>query len=310
MRISITDRCNLRCKYCQPDGVEQLPHSDILSYEEILRVCKIAATLGITKFKVTGGEPFARKGAADFIRCLKDTDGVNQVTLTTNALLMPDVLPSLIESKIGGINISLNAVERSLYKSITGFDGAKTALNALRFCAASGIKAKINCVLLNKNTSQIVPLVNLARDMAVDVRFIELMPLGYGSALAGINCDDALGMIRRAFPDLDRCGEKRGNGPAVYYKSRELKGRIGFIGANSHKFCASCNRIRMTATGYIKPCLCYENGTDLRMLLRCGASDKKIKDAIQKAILAKPAAHCFENTENVTERKKMSEIGG
>ena len=307
MRVSITDWCNLRCTYCQPNGIERLAHADILTYEEILRVCGIAATLGIDKFKVTGGDPLMRKGCMSFVFRLKHTQDVNSVTMTTNGLLIGEGMPEL--SAIDAVNISINAVDATTYRDITGVDGAKTAVEVVRDCADI-VKTKVNCVLLNENINQIFPLLDLARDMEVDVRFIELMPLGCGNLQSGMSCEQAKCMIHAEFPDLELCEGKQGNGPAVYYKSKQLRGRIGFIAACSDKFCADCNRIRLTSTGFLKPCLCYNDGVDLRMLLRRSASDEDIKTAICDAILSKPEAHCFEKYQSVTERKNMSEIGG
>ena len=307
MRVSITDRCNLRCVYCQPNGIERLAHADILSYEEILRVCEAAAALGVDKFKITGGDPLVRKGCTEFAVRLKSMHGARQVTVTTNGLLLGDYISEL--SALDGVNISLNAVDADIYRHITGVDGVATAIEAVKSCA-NIVKTKINCVLLSDNVSQIISLVNLACDMAVDVRFIELMPLGYTDTPGGMSCESAYELIRSAIPDLERCTETRGNGPAVYYKSERLRGRIGFIAACSNKFCASCNRIRLTATGFLKPCLCYNDGIDLRRLLRGGAGDEEIKSAIRDAVLSKPAAHCFDRRENITERRHMNEIGG
>jgi cyclic pyranopterin phosphate synthase len=310
MRVSITDRCDLRCKYCMPCPLHDVPHVDILRYEEMLRVCRAAMTLGINKFKVTGGEPFARKGAAEFIARLKAQPGVECVTVTTNGTMLSGVLPGLIRAGIDGINISIDAADAAIYKAITGFDHAGDVLAAVAQCAQSGIKTKVNCVMLDSNLSELVPLAALARDMSVDVRFIELMPLGYGQSLGGPDSDAVLERLKTAYPDLRPADEKRGNGPAVYYASDNLKGRIGFISANSHKFCASCNRIRLTSTGMLKPCLCYDAVADLRELLRNGASDEALAQAIAEAVYAKPSAHCFSDKVGMTEHRMMNEIGG
>lgn len=310
MRISITDRCNLRCKYCMPRPLPKLPHSDILSYEEILQVCRAAVTLGINKFKVTGGEPFVRKGAAEFIARLKAQPGVECVTVTTNGVMLSDVLPELIKAGVDGVNISIDAADPGKYKAITGFDCAAKVLAAVAQCSESGINTKVNCVMLEGNESEYIPLAELARDLPVDVRFIELMPLGFGKAHKGPSSDAVLGQLRAVYPDLSCSDEKRGNGPAVYYASGKLSGRIGFISANTHKFCTGCNRIRLTSTGMLKPCLCYEAATDLRALLRTGADETKLAQAIAQAVYAKPPAHCFSDKERVTEYKMMNEIGG
>ncbi len=310
MRISITDRCDLRCKYCMPCPLPKIPHSDILSYEEILQVCRAAITLGINKFKVTGGEPFVRKGATDFIARLKAQPGVECVTVTTNGTMLSGVLSELISAGIDGVNISVDAADAEKYKAITGAGMAAEVLAVVAQCAKSGIRTKVNCVMLDSNDSEFLPLAALARDMPVDVRFIELMPLGYGRALKGPDSAAVLERLKAVYPDLGYTDEKRGNGPAVYYASSRLTGRIGFISANTHKFCASCNRIRLTSTGMLKPCLCYDAAVDLRALLRSGAGDKELAQAIAQAVYAKPSAHCFSDKERMTEYRMMNEIGG
>lgn len=310
MRVSITDRCDLRCKYCMPSSVPDISHSSILRYEELLRICRAAVTLGINKFKVTGGEPFVRRGAADFIAALKTEPGVKCVTVTTNATHLRDNLPKLKQAGIDGTNISLDSLSAVKYQTITGSDCSNEVLAAVTESAKSGIQTKVNCVLLDCNTDQIVPLANLARTLPVDVRFIELMPIGYGRDLSGPDSDTALTQLRQIYPDLHYVDEKRGNGPAVYFKSKQLIGRIGFIGANSHQFCANCNRVRLTSTGFLKPCLCYDDGINLRRLIRKGADDHELTKALSEAIYVKPSAHCFAEADNITEHKKMSQIGG
>ena len=311
LRISITDRCDLRCIYCRADcEFPNLAHGDVLRYEEILRLCRIALGLGVSNFKLTGGEPFVRKGAADFAARLKSEPGVGSVTLTTNGTHLARELPRLKEAGIDGVNVSLDAVEPEVYASITGTDLADEVISAIGLCADSGIRTKVNCVMLRSNEGQLIQLTALARDRPVDLRFIELMPIGSGRGLEGPDCFEALERLERAYPDLRRSDEKRGNGPAVYYESSRLMGRIGLIGANSHKFCAACNRVRLSSTGQLKPCLCYEEAVDLRTPLRSGASDEELTAALAAAIYGKPSDHCFSESEKVTECRMMSQIGG
>ena len=312
MRVSVTDRCNLRCAYCMPNGARMAEHDDILRYEEILRVCGAAVSLGIVKFKITGGEPLVRKGCAGFIARLKALPGVEQVTLTTNGLLLGAYLDELCAAGIDGINISLNTLRDGEYRELTGFSGnaAETALKTLKDCVGRGLKIKVNTVLLAKTFDGLPEIAMLARDMTVDVRFIELMPLGEGAGMAGVPMQAALERLRAVWPDLRPVDEKRGNGPAVYYAASGLKGRIGFIGALSHMFCASCNRVRLTAAGLLKPCLCYAEGVNLNELLRNGCTDVELRGAMRGCIEKKPPAHSFSNLEKITEHKKMNQIGG
>ena len=309
LRISITDRCNMRCRYCMPDGISSIGHGDILRYEEIVEICRAALRVGITKFKVTGGEPFVRKGSVGFIRELRSLPGVESVTVTTNGWLLPQVLPELRRIGIDGVNISLDSLDRAQYRAITGVDALPEVLQAVRQCAASGLPTKINAVLLADTKEQLAPLARLAEELPVDVRFIELMPIGCGAYQQGGSADEALAVLRGAYPDLALLSVRRGNGPA-YYASRRLKGYIGMIAANSHVFCRQCNRLRLTSTGFLKPCLCYDDGVDLRAVVRSGQGEGLLAQAIEQAILRKPARHCFGQGQDVTERKAMNEIGG
>lgn len=310
LRISITDRCNMRCRYCMPDGISAVGHGDVLRYEEIVAICRAALRVGITKFKVTGGEPFVRKGAVGFIRELRSLPGVESVTVTTNGWLLPQVLPELRRIGADGVNISLDSLDRTQYQAITGVDALPEVLQAVRQCAVSGLPTKINAVLLADTKEQIVPLARLAEELPVDVRFIELMPIGCGAYQQGYRADEALAVLRGIYPDLTPLSVRRGNGPAAYYASRRLKGYIGRIAANSHVFCRQCNRLRLTSTGFLKPCLCYDDGADLRAAVRSGQGENLLVQAIEQAILRKPARHCFDEAKAVTERKAMNEIGG
>ena len=312
MRLSVTDRCNLRCRYCMPaEGVPATAHGDILRYEELLRVAQAAVSLGIDRFKVTGGEPLVRRGITDFICSLKALPGVKQVTLTTNGLLLPSLLDGLLDAGLDAVNISLDTRDNAQYQFITrSSHTADEVLHAVRLCAGR-LPTKINAVLLPETAAQLIPLARLAEELPVDVRFIERMPLG----AAGIGAAEpvhreVIDRLHAVWPDLAPVQERRGNGPARYYASSGLRGCIGLIEAVSHAFCASCNRVRLTSTGLLKPCLCYETGSDLKPLLRGGADDVALRDAIEQAVQDKPAAHCFAERQAVTERKSMNQIGG
>ena len=312
MRLSVTDRCNLRCRYCMPaEGVPATAHGDILRYEELLRVAQAAVSLGIDRFKVTGGEPLVRRGITDFIRSLKALPGVKQVTLTTNGLLLPSLLDGLLDAGLDAVNISLDTRDNAQYQFITrSSHTADEVLHTIRLCAGR-LPTKINAVLLPETAAQLIPLAYLAEELPVDVRFIELMPLGATDIGATESVHiEVIDLLRAVWPDLSPVRERRGNGPARYYASAKLHGCIGLIEAVSHAFCASCNRVRLTSTGLLKPCLCYETGSDLKPLLRGGADDAALRDAIEQAVRGKPAAHCFAERQAVTERKSMNQIGG
>lgn len=312
MRLSVTDRCNLRCRYCMPaEGVPPTAHGDILRYEELLRVAQAAVSLGIDRFKVTGGEPLVRRGITDFIRSLKSLPGVKQVTLTTNGLLLPSLLDGLLDAGLGAVNISLDTRDNAQYQFITrSSHTADEVLHTVRLCAGR-LPTKINAVLLPETAAQLIPLAQPAEELPVDVRFIERMPLGAADIGAAESVHrEVIDRLHAVWPDLAPVQERRGNGPARYYASSGLRGCIGLIEAVSHAFCASCNRVRLTSTGLLKPCLCYETGTDLKPLLRGGADDATLRDAIEQAVRGKPAAHCFAERQAVTERKSMNQIGG
>lgn len=313
MRISITDRCNLRCQYCMPDNIEVLSHMDILRFEEILRICQCAVKLGIKKFKVTGGEPLVRKGCMSFLKELKQMSGVEQVTLTTNGVLLGEYLDELVEMKIDGINISLDTLDAVQYAKITGRDEFEKVMASIIECQKRGIRTKINTVLMKEsNDNEFQKLVELAKDYKLDVRFIEVMPIGYGKNFTGYNKELLLERLGEIYPNYSVDLEVHGNGPACYVKIPEFKGSIGFIDAIHGKFCDSCNRIRLTSDGKLKLCLYYENGVHLKEMLQEGVSDEELFRVMEQTIMKKPLEHQFYKAakEGLEESKKMSEIGG
>lgn len=312
LRISVTDRCNLRCRYCTPEPVDMVQHADILRYEEILRICRVAAKLGITKYKITGGEPLVRKDCTQLILALKAQPGTEQVTLTTNGLLLPQALDALAGAGVDGINISLDTTDNVCYRQITGYasEGADAVLRAVEACCRMKIPTKLNAVLLEQTAADAPRLAAIAEKLPVDVRFIELMPIGFGTTMKRVAPEAVVDALRRTWPDLHPTDEKRGNGPAHYFESNALLGRIGFIDAVSHKFCSECNRVRLTSTGQLKPCLCYADSTDLRRLIRSGCTDGELEQALADAVYNKPRAHCFDSAARITEYHIMSQIGG
>ncbi len=317
MRISITDRCNLRCRYCMPGGVEWLPMADILTYEEILRVCRAAAGLGIRHLKITGGEPLVRKGCPELIGRLKEIPGIEAVTITTNGILLEQHLDALKRAGVDGINVSLDTLDRERFAELTGFDRLDQVLSGLKRAVAAGFKVKVNAVSLDLGRNERggycwEQLAGLAREYPLDVRFIEMMPIGYGKQFETVDHQKLLEEMREVFPDLEPDGRCHGFGPAVYYRVPGFKGSLGLISAIHGKFCGQCNRVRLTSTGYLKACLCYEDGVDLRPVLR-GAADgggEALCDVMERMICKKPWAHCFEEPERITEGHNMSSIGG
>ena len=310
LRISVTDKCNLRCRYCMPEGVRLVPMENLLTMEEIAAIVRCGVRLGIDRVKLTGGEPLVRRGITSLMSLLRQVDGLQQVTMTTNGILLRQYLPELVKYGLSAVNISLDSLDRETYREITGFDQLPEVLAAIDAALAAGLRVKINAVLLaDQNADAWQELILLAKDLPVDVRFIELMPIGEGAALAGMSNDDLFEQIRGRYPDIAADESIHGNGPAVYFQIPGFKGSVGLISAMHHKFCGGCNRVRLTAMGQLKPCLCYADSTDLRTILR-GQGEAAVCEAMEKAIYNKPQAHCFEMKKYITEDHLMSSIGG
>lgn len=317
LRISLTDRCNLRCRYCMPHAVSSVPMEDILTYEEICRIAEIASKEGIRHIRVTGGEPLVRKGCTECVRMLKKTPGIETVMITTNGILLKENLPELLNAGIDGINISLDTLNREKYRIITGYDGLNKVLESIQACVDAGIKTKINVAVAREiNKSEILELVQISRELPVDVRFIEMMPIGYGKEFHGLDNREVLKKLRRQYPDISEAEKKEnaGYGPAEYFQIPGFLGRTGLISPIHGKFCEECNRIRLTSTGKLKLCLCYEDGIELRSLIRSGKSMKQIEEELRtifrEAGKRKPKEHHFEQPEKINETKRMNEIGG
>lgn len=327
MRISITDRCNLRCKYCMPYGTECVPRSDILTLEEFETVAVCGAGLGIRHIKVTGGEPLVRKDCCQLVRRLKAVPGIEKVTITTNGVLLGQYLDELTDAGIDGINISLDTMNRRLYREITGTDALETVMNVIKRASGLSIPVKVNSVSIDFEQGGSEggisaslgwqTLAELAREYPVDVRFIEMMPIGYGKNFKTIDHKELLESMKTVYPGLEKDNARHGFGPAVYYRIPGFQGSLGLISAIHGPFCGSCNRVRLTSQGYLKSCLCYDDGVDLRAILRGGAESaslkeiqKKLSQAMEQAIAGKPAAHCFENPDRITEAHNMIAIGG
>jgi cyclic pyranopterin phosphate synthase len=335
LRISVTDRCNLRCVYCMPaEGVEWKSHGEVLSFEEILRLCGIMAGLGVRTFKITGGEPLVRKGVAGFIARLRAIPGIEQVTLTTNGLLLEDFFDEAegaghsAGSLVDGVNISLDTLDPERFSKVTrtspdalakgrepsAGQGLPAILRALDRAQSLGIPVKLNCVPLRGfNEADLPGLAALARNVNRAVRFIELMPLGSANSLEPIPGAEVAALLERVYGPLVFYPGKLGNGPAVYYSLPGFAGKIGFINAVSEGFCETCNRLRLNSGGLLKPCLSSDTGLDLRRLLRSGVSDDGLRAAVAELAAQKPPSHNFsaiyrrERTEHIS---GMYHIGG
>lgn len=313
MRISITDRCNLRCRYCMPEGIKSIPMEQILTLEEITEICRIASELGITKFKVTGGEPLVRKGCMELIRMLKALPLTEQVTLTTNGILLTEYAEQLKGVGIDGVNVSLDTLCAEKFAAITGYDRLDDVRRGIRTAFELGLKVKINTVLQKDvNEEAWEEMLGIAQKAPIDVRFIEMMPIGHGSGKASVSNEELLEKIRGKYGEVTKetiAVHSHGNGPAVYYQIPGFLGSVGLISAVHGKFCDSCNRIRMTAEGFVKPCLCYDTGISVKEAVR-NHRPEEVRRLLEQAIYGKPEAHCFEKKEEITEKREMSRIGG
>lgn len=312
LRISVTDRCNLRCCYCMPEGVQDVGMKNILTFEEIWEIVRTGVSLGITHIRITGGEPLVRKDCVDLIRGIRKISGVETITMTTNGVLLGNYGKQLKEAGVDGVNISLDTLDPEEFYKITGKRELQEVLAGIRAAKTAGLPVKLNAV--NRKELDPIPLVRYAQEENLPLRFIEMMPVGYGKKYVGRSNEE----LRETLEAV--CGKaecmtnqeelsRMGSGPAVYYQFSDLKVPVGFISAIHGKFCDTCNRVRLTAEGYLKLCLCYDEGEDLRRVLREGEKEN-LRTIMEQTIFRKPAAHCFEHPAEMTETHEMVKIGG
>jgi len=314
LRISITDRCNLQCRYCVPqDSIPKLSHHEILTYEEILRVVRIATRLGISKVRITGGEPLVRKGVYDFLHELVATEGLKDVSLTTNGILLKDNLEKIQTAGISRINISLDTLNPVKYREITGCDKFDRVWRGIKKAHQMGFyPIKLNIVALRGvNDDELVEMAQLSLRYPFHVRFIEYMPIGRSDFTpesfllapeikSRISAVGTLTMVREGEHD----------GPAQRYKFKGAKGEVGFIPALSQHFCNKCNRLRLTASGQLRPCLLSDHQENLKKVIRKGGSDQHLADIFFKAVSHKPSDHNLVAQEPTRVCGQMRAIGG
>lgn len=311
LRLSVTDRCNLECRYCvTKERKKFLSHHNILRYEEMLRVVTLLSKHGLEKVRLTGGEPLVRKDVDLFAKELNSVKGIKEVTLTTNGVILEEYVSRLKRAGIKRLNLSLDSLKDDVFEKITGKNRLKSVLRGIDAACEAGMSPiKINTVLLNGiNDSEIADLAGLSIEKNIDVRFIELMPIGstqfYNSHK--LSMKDAKEMIEKRFSPLLNVKSSPISGPASMYKIKGAKGNIGFIHAMTSHFCADCNRVRITAEGLLRPCLLEDSFFDLRRDLRLGASNEDLYKIVKKALEKKSSIH--EVMPDV--KRQMVSIGG
>ncbi|MFC1855871.1 GTP 3',8-cyclase MoaA [Thermodesulfobacteriota bacterium] len=314
LRVSITDRCNLRCFYCMPEGgISQIECDNILRYEEILRIIRISVKNGINKIRITGGEPLIRKGVVDFIKDISNIDGVEDLGLTTNGIMLESLAEELFNAGLKRINISIDSLDPKTYKKITRNDTLDKVLAGLKKAHEVGFAPiKINVVSIRGvNDSEVIEFAKLTEDYPFFVRFIEYMPIGNDNSWEKklfISSEELIKRINE-YKELLPLEVKEKSSPAVNYKLKGSKGQLGFISPISKHFCSVCNRLRLTADGKLRNCLFSENEIDLKDPLRADNSDEEISTIIRESILKKPEGHEKVTTKG-DKKRSMHSIGG
>lgn len=315
LRLSVTDRCNLRCVYCMPEcGVPSKGHDAILTYEEMERLVRIAVQSGIERVRVTGGEPLVRLGLLGFLARLKAIPGLRDLSLSTNAILLPGLARDLKDAGVDRVNISLDTLRPERFKEIVRRDLHPEVMRGLEAALEAGLDpVKVNCVAIrNFNDDEFEDFARLTIERPLHVRFIELMPLGEShpwSAEHFIQASEVREAIARRWK-LVPAATVEGGGPARYFRIPGAAGTLGFITSMSEHFCSECNRLRLSADGKINPCLGSLLETDLRTPLRSGASDAELQAIFLKAVGMKPREHQMEYLTEDTRARRMSAIGG
>lgn len=314
LRISVTDRCNLRCVYCMPpEGVQFLSHKEILRIEEIETIVKAAASIGVKKVRLTGGEPLMRKGLDELIRRIAGVPGIDDIALTTNGLLLPTLVQVLKEAGLRRVNISLDTLDSTRYREITcngTLDKAWAGINAA--LEADFQPVKINTVVIRGfNDDEVAGIAGLTLEKPLHVRFIEIMPVGQSNSWATRRCvpaQEVMSQISAKLGPLLPAKKPEGNGPAQYYRLPDAQGTVGFISSMSNHFCSSCNRLRLTSTGTLRPCLYDGSEVDLKTPLREGASTEEIVGLIRQAVKLKIDRHHL--LDGWRDNRVMSQLGG
>lgn len=313
LRISVTDRCDLRCSYCMSEDVEFLPRQDILSFEEIIRVAKSFAQLGVKRIRITGGEPLMRKKLPELIASIKAIEGIEEVVLTTNGTLLTQYAKPLYEAGLSRLNISLDTLNSEKFLTLTRRDRLHAVLAGITEAKKYPFESiKINTVAMRgMNDDEVVSLTDFAIENGLDITFIEEMPLGevgYDRSVTFLPSDEVKAMITEKYSLLET--DYKTGGPATYSRVANTTSKVGFISPHSHNFCGDCNRVRMTSVGRLLLCLGNEESQDLRTPLRQGCSDDQLTDHLINALRLKPEKHEFDLAEEVQILRFMSNTGG
>lgn len=308
LRVSLTDRCNLRCIYCMPEeGVCKKSHDEVLRFEQVLKIVETAASLGVNKVRYTGGEPLILKGIDELIEKTSKIPGIKDIALTTNGILLEDLADKLKAAGLNRVNISLDTLDENKFKQITRGGDINKVLRAIQKCISIGLTpVKINTVLIKGiNDNEISDFINLTRELPVEIRFIELMPIGQGEKLYETGFMSSDEVIAR-FPELIPLQSNK-NSTASLYKVNNAKGKVGFISPLSCKFCANCNRIRLTSMGTIKPCLHSANEINIKEYLN---NEVLLTSVLKDTMYNKPSQHNLECDKKSGSNKMMYQIGG
>lgn len=316
LRISITDRCNLRCTYCMPyEGVHHLTHEDVLSYEEIVSITRIAVKEGITKIRITGGEPLVRKGVVDLIDWLSQIEGIEDLSMTTNGILLSEFARPLYEAGLKRVNVSMDSLKPELFRRITRGGELSRVWQGIEKASESGLSPiKINVVAIKGvNEEEILDFAQLTMEHNYQIRFIEFMPVGPNNGWHQdkyLSCLNIRKIMEKKYKLEPLVKKKNSNGPADLYRLEDAKGEIGFINAISSHFCSTCNRLRLTADGKLRPCLFSDEEIDIKMALRRGDSDRELTELLHSAIFNKPIGHNITEPASRKCAREMIKIGG
>ncbi|MDF9409171.1 GTP 3',8-cyclase MoaA [Pelotomaculum isophthalicicum JI] len=314
LRISVIDRCNLRCVYCMPpEGVKFVDHKEILRFEEIEIVVRAAASIGVKKVRLTGGEPLVRKGLENLIRRISNIPGIDDIALTTNGLLLPPHVQVLQDAGLKRVNISFDTLDSERYRELTRFGELSGAWEGIVAALDAGFHpVKLNTVVIRGfNDDEVVDIARLTLKKPLHIRFIEFMPIGSSNAWATgrfVPAEEIMSLIKNKLGPLIPAKIPAGSGPAKYYRLKGAQGTVGFITSMSEHFCSSCNRLRLTSTGSLRPCLYDSCEVDLKAPLRNGAGIKEIAALIKKAVSLKADQHHM--LDGWQDNRVMSQIGG